>query len=846
MKANHKTLDVDRLFVRDIVFKDQSNKPISSSLVLTARGDGGTYFSDISNAPQSAFNKFHATPNIDILASNAVNTLWFEPGAGIEYYSRTDGVQPKVFIVATAPEQITVFGDGSTLKFSDLNDDLTGGRTLYFAGTGDTTVNVSSTTILFGSAYNSSYSSLTTLTSTTTALLEFQSTQYVLLSTVLETVDTLLLSSAVSTFWSTLLYAKSGMEHVSSFVYSTFSKDSGGNNTILNVNTINTNNIHTSSIQTSTITVGSNVFTEHSFRSGENYICDPYATNNTISTNINLLEIQDSYTHVKFAIEKEFRHTTSTFETTVYQTTGQQVQLGLFAALSTYGRVTHTARDQYAPILQQREVLEETIYDGATHVVTNYTLHNSARLDEICAPNDLVVHAHNVAFTDITIDTVNGFALNRGLSSFSVAYIDKISPSTLGVATTISSMSVSSMNGMAFGTFSTTNISTLFGYNASVLDLAASTFRSGYSVGSNAFVSTLRTGYTAALSISTNTISSGIGYIRDLRIGDGIAQSLSVQTLSSGTTTFQLASGTSVNAITLSTSGLGFSNASGTVLAAQSVSTGTTSFNLAVGNSISTNNLSTSYIGFLDAQGSRVGAQAVSTGTLTFDSGRGNALSTSTIAFFLAAGPNISTTNISTAALQFKNASGGSLSASMAFISTATVPQLFASTINGYASPLSTFSTLYWSTAQGLNATISTLRVSTIMGTDLPILTFDMAHRRIGVNLGATQQPRATVDISGIVYASNFVTTSDKRLKTDIVQLDVPPTIPRGYRFRWREGGESDIGVMAEEVEAFAPECIYIRPDGYKAVSYMKLVPVCLTLIQSLSDRLERLEGNVA
>jgi hypothetical protein len=128
------------------------------------------------------------------------------------------------------------------------------------------------------------------------------------------------------------------------------------------------------------------------------------------------------------------------------------------------------------------------------------------------------------------------------------------------------------------------------------------------------------------------------------------------------------------------------------------------------------------------------------------------------------------------------------------------------------------------------------------MGTELPIFTFDMERRRVGLNLGATQQPRATLDINGIVYAKNFVTTSDRRLKSHIEPLCVSD-IPRSYRYVHEESGEMDIGVMADEVERISPECVYTRPDGYKAVSYMKLVPVCLSLIKTLSDRLSALEN---
>jgi hypothetical protein len=132
--------------------------------------------------------------------------------------------------------------------------------------------------------------------------------------------------------------------------------------------------------------------------------------------------------------------------------------------------------------------------------------------------------------------------------------------------------------------------------------------------------------------------------------------------------------------------------------------------------------------------------------------------------------------------------------------------------------------------------------ISTVMGFDAPIFTFDMTNRRVGVNLGPTQQPRATMDVNGIIYASNFVTTSDRRLKSNILPLAVPPTIPRAYRYYNNETNEDDIGVMADEVESVLPECVYTRPDGFKSISYQKLVPLCLSLIQSLTERISALE----
>lgn len=150
-------------------------------------------------------------------------------------------------------------------------------------------------------------------------------------------------------------------------------------------------------------------------------------------------------------------------------------------------------------------------------------------------------------------------------------------------------------------------------------------------------------------------------------------------------------------------------------------------------------------------------------------------------------------------------------------------------------------STLNWSNANGEMATISTMCVSTIVGYSSPILTFDKVNNRLGVNLGQLQ-PRATLDISGVVYANHFVTSSDRRLKSDIKQL-------KGLNYlstySYTHAGMEDIGVLADEVELIAPSCVYQRPDGFKAVSYQKLIPVLLTYIHDLNDRLKRVEAGV-
>jgi hypothetical protein len=186
--------------------------------------------------------------------------------------------------------------------------------------------------------------------------------------------------------------------------------------------------------------------------------------------------------------------------------------------------------------------------------------------------------------------------------------------------------------------------------------------------------------------------------------------------------------------------------------------------------------------------------------------------------------------------------------------STVTISSLWVSSINGLTpgsgggggttQQISTFSTLYVSTAYLETTVASSIQISTVMGQVLPILTMDIVNNRLGVNLGPIQQPRATLDVNGIVYAGNFVTTSDRRLKWNIREMDPidAEDIPNGYRFSSADAPSGDVGCMADEVEAIAPECVYTTPAGFKAVAYPKLVPICLSLIRGLTARVAALE----
>ena len=109
-----------------------------------------------------------------------------------------------------------------------------------------------------------------------------------------------------------------------------------------------------------------------------------------------------------------------------------------------------------------------------------------------------------------------------------------------------------------------------------------------------------------------------------------------------------------------------------------------------------------------------------------------------------------------------------------------------------------------------------------------------------------------------MVAAGNVTAYSDPKLKDVTGKIDNALGIVdqlNGVRFNWKSGiphievkaGKSDIGVLANEVEAVLPEIvsesINIDGDSYKMVSYEKLVPVLIEAIKELKAEVEELKG---
>ena len=127
------------------------------------------------------------------------------------------------------------------------------------------------------------------------------------------------------------------------------------------------------------------------------------------------------------------------------------------------------------------------------------------------------------------------------------------------------------------------------------------------------------------------------------------------------------------------------------------------------------------------------------------------------------------------------------------------------------------------------------------------------------------------VYVTDMVTASYFLTTSDLRLKDNVVSVrdnessyrfldkvldmnvieynlkDKSQTTQFSERMASLKKGELEqrhIGLAAQELQKIIPEVVVEGQDGYLAVNYTELVPVLIRSIQELKQELDELKGS--
>jgi trimeric autotransporter adhesin len=134
----------------------------------------------------------------------------------------------------------------------------------------------------------------------------------------------------------------------------------------------------------------------------------------------------------------------------------------------------------------------------------------------------------------------------------------------------------------------------------------------------------------------------------------------------------------------------------------------------------------------------------------------------------------------------------------------------------------------------------------------LAVATAGAERMRIDVsgNVGiGTTAPTQKLHVAGSILSDAYLYTSDRRLKTDIRDIEGLETILalRGVKFRWKKDGSIDLGLIAQEVEAVAPDLVVTDPvSGLKSVKYGNLVAPLIEATKDLYGMCEAVSTQVS
>jgi hypothetical protein len=112
---------------------------------------------------------------------------------------------------------------------------------------------------------------------------------------------------------------------------------------------------------------------------------------------------------------------------------------------------------------------------------------------------------------------------------------------------------------------------------------------------------------------------------------------------------------------------------------------------------------------------------------------------------------------------------------------------------------------------------------------------------------GAPTFPNGAV-VTGIMTATDFNTTSDASLKTNINIIDsaIDKIVKiNGVSFDWKETGNSSAGVIAQEVESVFPQVINVGENGIKSVNYNGLIGLLIQAVKEQNELIQELRTQI-
>lgn len=112
------------------------------------------------------------------------------------------------------------------------------------------------------------------------------------------------------------------------------------------------------------------------------------------------------------------------------------------------------------------------------------------------------------------------------------------------------------------------------------------------------------------------------------------------------------------------------------------------------------------------------------------------------------------------------------------------------------------------------------------------------------ISLGTGTQKWKDIQMSGTAYATDFVASSDERLKDNITTAPVGLIDSlKGREWDWSESGEKGSGVVAQELEQVLPHLVHTDDEGMKSVSYNGLIAYLIEEVKDLKAQVDTLKN---
>ncbi|WP_136468750.1 pyocin knob domain-containing S74 family peptidase [Flagellimonas onchidii] len=119
---------------------------------------------------------------------------------------------------------------------------------------------------------------------------------------------------------------------------------------------------------------------------------------------------------------------------------------------------------------------------------------------------------------------------------------------------------------------------------------------------------------------------------------------------------------------------------------------------------------------------------------------------------------------------------------------------------------------------------------------------FQIGHNTTGTgNVIFTVNENGTVVGSSTITASNFILSSDERLKSNVQDVEPARINAKWKTFLLKDEKEKRYGVIAQELEKEHPEFVRTNDEGYKSVAYVDLLVAKNAELEARVEKLEKL-----